>query len=32
MNPLPNGEGKVFLVNSAMISPTEAAGKDEDAV
>lgn len=24
-NPLPNGEGKVYLVNSAMISPTQAA-------
>ena len=24
-NPLPNGEGKVYLVNSAMISPTAAS-------
>jgi HK97 family phage portal protein len=31
MNPLPNGEGKVFLVNSAMISPTQAASPDKGA-
>lgn len=31
MNPLPNGEGKVFLVNSAMISPTQAASSDKGA-
>ena len=38
-NPLPNGEGKVYLVNSAMISPvaasnsggTDNAGQDQQA-